>query len=436
MANANFNVRIKQKRDTLANWEKVKDTFSPLDGEIIIVDTGSGMRLKMGEYDTAKQRLLRYSELPFLDEDLYASLETKEDKHQAIVLIGDSYSQGYTPDTTDWKGWAYYFKQYAKLGDRTVYESLIGGSGFLPQGEKNFKNEIQVLANGISEEDRAKVYDLIICGGANDALYTDRSSLSDNIMATFNLINTLFPNATIHIGFCAQIVPPHASASVANYTNLRIAMGEVLNAYGNTQGKNVCYIQGLEDVLFCKKEGLMSSDGLHPNKYGYAELGHHIARHFNGGTFNYNATWRTMPITSNADIFGTTSALTMKYSISHGTISMRLYVNNDSTQPIVVGQNGSTADTVTVIGTFTPGAPIRADWSDAVYRTPWTQHVRLHSGKYANMPIGIRFSIDGKIRLSCSKVADTGYAFVSDPISMRKSDGVCWQLLDIPLWLI
>lgn len=427
--------RVQHKRDTAANWEKVKDTFSPKSGELIVVDTAAGAsRLKIGRYDTGKARLLTYGELPFTDEAVYTSLAGKENKHDGIVLIGDSYSQGYTPDSTTWQGWAYWFKQYANLQGRTVYESLIGGSGFLPTGEKNFKTEIQTLAATISESDRAKVYDLIICGGANDCLYTDRSALSANIQDTFATINTLFPNATIHIGFCAQIVPPHASASVSNYMNLRIAMAEVCNAYGNTQGKNVCYIRGLEDVMFQAKGALMSSDGLHPDKYGYMELGSHIARHFNGGAFEYVSGWRTIPTTSNSSIFGSTSALALRYMISHGMISMRLYVNADSTAPITVGTNGSIADSVTVIGTFTPGAPIRADWSDNVYRIPWTRHVRLHSGKYANMNIGLKFSIDGKIRLETNQIADSGYAFVSDQIAMRKSDGVVWQVSGIPLW--
>lgn len=371
---------------------------------------------------------------PVTNQAVYEALAQKEDKHEGIVLIGDSYSQGYTPDSSTWQGWAYYFKQYANLHGRTVYESLIGGSGFLPSGEKNFKTEIQTLAATISESNRAKVYDVILCGGANDCLFTDRSALSSNIQSTFTAINTLFPNATIHMGFCAQILPPHASASLSNYTNLRIAMAEVCNAYANTQGKNVCYIHGLEDVLFHGKGALMSSDGLHPDQDGYKELGSHIARHFNGGTFDYISGWRELPITSNKDIWGTTSALKLRYQISHGMISMRLYVNADSTAPIVVGQNGSTADSTTVIATFTPGAPIRADWSDSVYRIPWTRHIRLHSGKYANMNIGLRFTIDGKIRLATNNIADTGYAFVSDQISMRKSDGVVWQITGIPLW--
>ena len=63
MANKTFNTRIKNKRDTSANWTS-KDPVL-LNGELIIVDTASGeTRFKIG--DGTK----RYSQLPFQDEIL------------------------------------------------------------------------------------------------------------------------------------------------------------------------------------------------------------------------------------------------------------------------------------------------------------------------------------------------------------------------------
>lgn len=63
MANKTFHTRIKNKRDTSANWTS-KDPVL-LDGELIIVDTASGeTRFKIG--DGTK----KYSQLPFQDEIL------------------------------------------------------------------------------------------------------------------------------------------------------------------------------------------------------------------------------------------------------------------------------------------------------------------------------------------------------------------------------
>lgn len=63
MANKTFNTRIKNKRDTSANWTS-KDPVL-LNGELIVVDTASGeTRFKIG--DGTK----KYSQLPFQDEIL------------------------------------------------------------------------------------------------------------------------------------------------------------------------------------------------------------------------------------------------------------------------------------------------------------------------------------------------------------------------------
>lgn len=76
-----FNTRIKNKRDTAANWEKVATTFQPLDGELIVVDTAAGKtRFKVGRFDSSKGRLLYYNEIPFTDEYLYNDLNESQGK--------------------------------------------------------------------------------------------------------------------------------------------------------------------------------------------------------------------------------------------------------------------------------------------------------------------------------------------------------------------
>ena len=67
---AEYNTRIKHKRDTSANWT-AKDPVL-LDGEIIIVETANGgVRKKVG--DGTK----KYSQLPFDDEAIYNTLAAK-----------------------------------------------------------------------------------------------------------------------------------------------------------------------------------------------------------------------------------------------------------------------------------------------------------------------------------------------------------------------
>lgn len=63
MANKEFDVRIKHKRDTSSNWTKNNPII--LNGEIILVDTSEGeLRAKIGD------GIKTYVQLPFSDEAL------------------------------------------------------------------------------------------------------------------------------------------------------------------------------------------------------------------------------------------------------------------------------------------------------------------------------------------------------------------------------
>lgn len=100
MANTTYQARVQQKRDTAANWEKVKNTFQPLDGELIIVDTSAGKtRFKVGRYDSTKGRLLYYGEIPFADEYLYNDTNTAIGKVKDYVDEATGSAVQYTAQT-------------------------------------------------------------------------------------------------------------------------------------------------------------------------------------------------------------------------------------------------------------------------------------------------------------------------------------------------
>ena len=60
--NKTFNAVIRLRRDNETNYNKIKDTFVPLAGEVILVDTSQGLRAKVGTGTIA------YGKLPFTDE--------------------------------------------------------------------------------------------------------------------------------------------------------------------------------------------------------------------------------------------------------------------------------------------------------------------------------------------------------------------------------
>ena len=98
-----YNARIKHKRDTAANWESANPTL--LDGEIILVDTAAGdLRQKIGD------GVKTYTQLPFTDEAINASLTNKYDKTggdiNGNVKIYGSFTQDIEDEDYD-AGWRF-----------------------------------------------------------------------------------------------------------------------------------------------------------------------------------------------------------------------------------------------------------------------------------------------------------------------------------------
>lgn len=81
-----YNVRIKHKRDTSANWTAQNPVL--LDGEIIVVDTDNGTRTKTGDGDK------RYSQLPFDDEILRNLIAARVLLDQGTAASGKILSVG------------------------------------------------------------------------------------------------------------------------------------------------------------------------------------------------------------------------------------------------------------------------------------------------------------------------------------------------------
>lgn len=140
MANKTFNTRVKNKRDTAANWEAVATTFQPLDGELIIVDTSAGKtRFKVGRYDTAKGRLLYYNEIPFADEYLYNDLNESQGKiYDTIKGIDDKSIIEMTLEPAGGNGATELYKiglwQFSQSGFYKIKFSVPATSAIILQG--------------------------------------------------------------------------------------------------------------------------------------------------------------------------------------------------------------------------------------------------------------------------------------------------------------
>lgn len=66
-----FNGIIRLRRDNDYNYEKIKDTFIPANGEVCLVDTvRKGLRAKIGDGITS------FGELEFSDTQIYSAIES------------------------------------------------------------------------------------------------------------------------------------------------------------------------------------------------------------------------------------------------------------------------------------------------------------------------------------------------------------------------
>ena len=111
-----LNVRFKLKRDNDYNYEKVKDTFIPLSGEVCLVDVaGYGLRTKVGD------GLSTFAQLPYADEPILQSIDN-------VIVKGYLYQEKFYSDI-----------EYTRLLQNAVgriYIDIISGKLYTYNGIK------------------------------------------------------------------------------------------------------------------------------------------------------------------------------------------------------------------------------------------------------------------------------------------------------------
>ena len=135
MAGNTFNARLKNKRDTSANWTQSNPVL--LNGEIILVDTAEGeLRAKIG--DGTKT----YTQLPFSDEYVRALIDERAPLENGTYIATASSSDGvaYTatvPGITELKNGVSFIMIPAVKSTTTLPTINVNGLG-----EKNIKRRL------------------------------------------------------------------------------------------------------------------------------------------------------------------------------------------------------------------------------------------------------------------------------------------------------
>lgn len=176
-----------------------------------------------------------------------------------ILIIGDSYSEGYSPD-----GNLNSFANQAKAQieantQRKVYLITKGAHSFV---EGAWVDDLAEWANSQTNEVKDSITHAYVCGGANDR-HSDDSSIGSAIKTFFTTARTILKNANYTVMFigagCYGLATKHTG--VNNY-----AFNNVVNSYAyNAFIYGYRFVNGSGIIKFNK---YFSSDYFHPNQAG------------------------------------------------------------------------------------------------------------------------------------------------------------------------
>lgn len=199
-------------------------------------------------------------------------LNTLSDKvtqlhHKSYIFIGDSYTQGYSPNGNISNTFVNQIIANLKITNFKI--NAEGGAGFA-----NSDNNFLTLLKNINVTDKNSITNIVVFGGYNDYSW-DKSDIITGMTNFFNYAKTNFPNAMISIGYVGF------STDSSTY-NKRADSISVYNEMSGRLGGN--YLSGCEYILHNTNE--MSSDGIHPNELGHNILGGYCSSALINGSCN------------------------------------------------------------------------------------------------------------------------------------------------------
>lgn len=197
-----------------------------------------------------------------IDDTVY--VETNE----PLVVIGDSWGQGWSPDGTH-KSWIDYMKD-----NFSVLDSIAtGGSGFV--NGTTFTQQMTTVANRLTQTQRDSVKFVVVGGGINDYA----KSLQDIDTGVSNFISNTkssFKNAKIIILYMCIAANTEFRGYYATRRSYIIG-NEICNIVNNNI--NVYF---LNMTPFLYRASFFASDGFHPTEAGQRILGNNVCAALRG----------------------------------------------------------------------------------------------------------------------------------------------------------
>lgn len=205
-------------------------------------------------------------------EETNNNLNTLSDKvaklhHKSYIFIGDSYTQGYSPDGNISNTFVKQIISNLKIENANIYAN--GGAGFA-----NPNNNFLTLLKNASIANKESVTDIIVLGGYNDYSWS-KSNIETGMINFFSYVKTNYPNAMVSVGYVGF------STDSSTY-NQRADSVSIYNELSGRLAGN--YLSGCEYILHNTNE--MSSDGIHPNEKGHNVLGGYCTTALVNGSCN------------------------------------------------------------------------------------------------------------------------------------------------------
>lgn len=221
--------------------------------------------------------------------------------YRKFVFVGDSYSQGYTPDgsVTSWSTLL-----VNKLGLTNGQYKIVheGGAGFTSTGHL----WSSLINNQTADND---VTDVVIAGGYNDRSASN-AAIRTGIHDTKLAIQSKYPNAKIYVAFIG-------GCTTIDHSDM------VVREYGYSRGcveENITYLPNLLYILY--NANFFSSDGIHPNADGQSYLADGLYAALNGG-YNFELFTSTTVSASDTDFDSVGGDTSLFLSVDNATATLR-----------------------------------------------------------------------------------------------------------------
>ena len=183
------------------------------------------------------------------------------------LVIGDSYSQGYSPDGNT-SSWSVQLQTLLGLDNNHYSKHDYGGASFGNSGAYLYNTILQGL------DDDSTVTDILIAGGYND-ITISKTNIVNGIATVKTTCASKFPNAKIHCAFIGgTMLDHHGQIHLA-----KTYYEEGFNAY------QIDYYPNLEYIMYSEEN--FASDGIHPNQSGQTRIARGLYQAING-EFSYS----------------------------------------------------------------------------------------------------------------------------------------------------